>query len=86
MPIAVSLPKYSSYSLGVWKFEGVTFPLLAFTVSAKLSFVPLVEMKQHSMVLRVLGSDLEPAKPEFESQSFLGEAPCLWTSYVICLS
>lgn len=86
MPKAVSLPRRASHSLGVWKFEGVTFPLLAFTVSATLSFVPLVEMKQHSMVLRVWGSGLEPAKPEFESQSFLGEAPCLWTSYVIALS
>ena len=86
MPKAVSLPRHASRSLGVWKFEGVTFPLLAFTVSATLSVVPLVEMKQHSLVLRVLGSGLEPAKPEFESQSFLGEASCLWTSYVISLS
>lgn len=70
----------------LWEFGGLTFRLFAFAAFGELSFVPLVEMRQHRVVHRVWGSGLEAGKPGFESQSFLGGAPCPWISYLASFS
>lgn len=50
----------------------LTFQLFAFTAFGKLPFVSLLGTRQQRCHKEFGGSGLEPDRPGFESQSFLG--------------